>query len=58
MTKFFAVIAALIGALFFVNGLLSDPTGSAVRQIVQYLNMVIGGLFFVVAAALHSKPKQ
>ena len=55
MTKIFTIITAIIGVLFFLNGWLLDPTGSAVRQIVQYLNMVIGVLFMVVSAVLHSK---
>lgn len=55
MSKILTIVAAIIGVLFFVIGLISDPTGSAVRQIVQYLKMVIGVMFFVVAAVLHSK---
>lgn len=55
MRKILAIVAAIIGACYFFGGMLADPTGSAVRQIVQYLWMVIGSLFFVVAAVLHSK---
>ena len=52
MTKFFTIFALFFGVLFFVLGFMSDPTGSAVRQPVHHLKIVIGGLFFIVAAVL------
>jgi len=55
MTKFFAIFALFFGVFFFVVGFMSDQEGSAVRQIVVHLKMLIGVLFFIVVAVLQTK---
>ena len=52
MTFVLKVLLGIIGVCVFGYGLMEDPSGSAVRQAVANLHMILGVLILILGSVL------